>query len=1064
MQSKIFGKKFVFGPFILISLALLFYVLFGMEAVSPPENPYGIDDETFAYLVAKQKEKIENPKRYDQPGEAQEFYAAQRSPTGQTAIPVELYGVALQQMEPMPQYSTRLNTFLPSRREMEGQNRYQMQSIGVWEPLGPGNVGGRTRALLIDYTNPLTMYAAGVSGGIWKSTNSGTSWAALDDMMANLAVNSMAMDPVTPTVIYAGTGEGYFNGDQVRGDGIFKTSDGGLTWTQLASTANNANFHYVNDIVVSPNNSQIIYAATGTGVWQSRDAGTNWTQILTPSVYGGCLDLVMRTDKTTDTVFASCGTFVQATVYSGTIGSSITWTPVLSETNMGRTSLAIAPSDQDYIYAMAASIDSTSNYNMGLLAVFRSTDGGATWTARVRNTDGTPLNTFLLSNPIFAAGCVGGTAQFFNQGWYDNVIAVDPTNRDRIWAGGIDLFRSDDGGANWGLASYWFANGDDPQYAHADQHAIVFHPNYDGTTNTQLFVGNDGGIYRTDDATDATATGAGAPCKASNGSVTWTNLNNNYGVTQFYHGLPYPDGTTYFGGTQDNGSIRSTDAAGANAWDEIRGGDGGYVAVVPTNTNTLFVENTELSIQRSTDGGASFSPTTNGITEASNNFLFITPFVMDSGNSQILWTGGQTLWRTTDQANNWNQASASLSGVSTGNVSAIGVAPTDSNYVVAGMSDGFIFRTQSGTTSESGTTWSSVQPANGWISWLTFDPIDKNIVYATYSTFGVDHIWKSSDTGTTWTAIDQRGQPNGIPDIPVHSIVVDPTNTSRLFVGTDLGIFVSTDGGVTWAVENSGFANVVTEALYLNKVKDTYTLFAFTHGRGAYRVALSTGAPEEYTLVVNKVGSGSITRDPDLPTYPVRTVITLEAKPDPGWIFASWSGDLSVTTNPATITMDSNKTITATFVEQPLKCDNPLTPPGATIGFCHQVQPTDTLYSLGRKYGVDPYLISRLNQLYSPNLIYDDQSLFIPAKNEAGTGPNVYLVKPGDTLASVAEQCRLPVSTVAQANELDPAAPLSECQALIIPVRRYPPPFVGYPGPFCPPFRPYPPRCYFCGR
>jgi hypothetical protein len=344
--------------------------------------------------------------------------------------------------------------------------------------------------------------------------------------------------------------------------------------------------------------------------------------------------------------------------------------------------------------------------------------------------------------------------------------------------------------------------------------------------------------------------------------VAWTSLNNNYGVTQFYHGTPYPDGATYFGGTQDNGTLKSDDVAGEQAWEEVFGGDGGYTAVDSGNTNILFVETTRLSLRKSTNGGSSFSPATSGISEASGNFLFIAPFAMDPANSQRLWIGGFFLWRTTNSAGVWSQASAITSG--TGSVSAIAVAPTDGNKVLAGMSDGIIHRTDQGLTSNAGTSWPFTQPVAGaFVSSVTFDPTDDNIAYATYSTFGVAHVWKSTNSGATWTSIDGAG-PTALPDIPAHSIVVDPANTNKLVVGTDLGVFVSTDGGANWAAENTGFANVVTESLSVQSNGST-RLFAFTHGRGAWRVPLPANtAPNVSITMPNDGDSFNIDVDPTI--------------------------------------------------------------------------------------------------------------------------------------------------------------------------------------------------------
>jgi hypothetical protein len=439
----------------------------------------------------------------------------------------------------------------------------------------------------------------------------------------------------------------------------------------------------------------------------------------------------------------------------------------------------------------------------------------------------------LLTNPFFATPQCA-FPQFFNQGWYDNVIAVDPTDPNRVWAGGIDFFRSDDGGQNWGLASLWWVNTSNTRYNHADKHVIAFSPEYNGTTNTTIFTGSDGGVIRTNNALAATANATNAACNSNNSTaISWTQLNNSYGITQFYFGLPYPNGTTYFGGTQDNGTVRGTDASGINAWTTVSGGDGGYVAIDSGNSNIIFTEFTGLSLQKSTNGGTNFSSATSGITENSNNFLFITPFIMDPSSARRLWIGGQSLWRTTNQATNWTQASDST-GVD-GSVSAIAVAPSNANLVLAGKSsNGSIYRTNIGLTSTSATIWSFATPRSGYVSWLAYDPVDPTVAYATYSTFGGTHVWKTVDGGATWTGIDGSGS-TGIPDIPVHTIVVDPANRSRLYVGTDLGVFTSQDGGASWAVENTGFVNVVTEALILQN----NTLFAFTHGRGAWKVALN---------------------------------------------------------------------------------------------------------------------------------------------------------------------------------------------------------------------------------
>jgi hypothetical protein len=223
------------------------------------------------------------------------------------------------------------------------------------------------------------------------------------------------------------------------------------------------------------------------------------------------------------------------------------------------------------------------------------------------------------------------------------------------------------------------------------------------------------------------------------------------------------------------------------------------------------------------------------------------------------------MWRTTDGAANWSQASDIVGGF--GSFSAIAVASSNPNNVLAGTLDGFIHRTNIGLSSDENTVWPFAQPRDGFVSSLTFDPADASTAYATYSTFNTippdRHVYKSTDAGATWVGIDGAGV-TGLPDVPIHSIVVDPTNPSRLFVGTDLGVFVTLDGGANWARENSGFANVATEWLTTNGSAGTINIFAFTHGRGVWRVPLCAFSVSQLEVYV-PVSGGSVKIDISAP-------------------------------------------------------------------------------------------------------------------------------------------------------------------------------------------------------
>ncbi len=782
---------------------------------------------------------------------AAEFYRSRRM-LGEGDIPYDKYFAAQEHIRRMPVHVTE-------RRELKiNSNRL---SLGSWVQLGPGNIGGITRALAIHPADPNIMYAGTPNGGIWKTTDGGANWKIASDSLPSLSVITIALDPVNPDVIYAGTGN-YFQ--SVRGAGMLKSTDAGATWTLLKNTSI-TDMRYINKILVSPNDSSRIYAATWTGVWLSRDGGETWRVMLSRySPNNGCQDITIRTDQSTDYVFAACGTTIgtPAVFRNSDAAGEGKWTSVLSVPNQGRTVIALAPSNQGIVYALLSSNES-GDWHYGLLGVYRSTANGDpdTWEARVKNTDANPANTVLLSNPsnFFSDVCSEGKSSFLNQGFHDMALAVDPLDPDKVWVGGIDLFRSDDGGANWGVASYWWASKSVPQFSHADHHVLLFHPNYDGGANQTLFDTNDGGIYKTENAREATASGDRAFCspREGGGKIAWKGLNNNYAVTQFYYGQPYPGGNAYLAGAQDNGTIRGLDAAGFLNWANVIGGDGGFVAIDPQNPNIVYGETTRLNFRKSTDGGRTFRTSTRGITEASNNFLFIAPFIMDPNDHNTLWIGGKTLWLTRDAAANWTSASVAITD---GSISAIAVAPGNPNRVLAATSTGAIYRSDYALDADGNSEWSVSKPRNGYVAWIAFDPKNQDIVYAAYSTFkasaGDAHVYRSTDGGTTWDALDGAGQ-TALPDIATNAILADPNTPATLYAGTDLGVFISLDAGASWQKEDTGFPNTAVYALAFEQ--GTNSLYAFTFGRGAWRVRLGgdpcTYAVDPPVLKLNAVGT-----------------------------------------------------------------------------------------------------------------------------------------------------------------------------------------------------------------
>ncbi|MCB9846056.1 MAG: hypothetical protein H6811_08735 [Phycisphaeraceae bacterium] len=811
-------------------------------------GPHTLSDRHLALahdaLDAKRRRLDERgPKSFDQPGEAREFFLAQRVAPGQDYPARHVHDV-------LAQVRARESELGP--RDLPG-------GISSWQSIGPGNVGGRTRAIVFNPQDPDIVYAAGVDGGVWKSINGGEHWFPTDDFMANLAVCALAIDPTNPDVIYAGTGEGYYASPFglthpvfARGLGIFKSVDAGATWTHLQGTISDVPegaFSYVNKIVISPTDPSRIYAATRFGVWRSLDAGETWSAVLRnprymqgqPASLGcitGCTDLAIRSDRDPDVLFATFGVFERDGLFRSNDGGT-TWVRYNTGANQGRMTLAFAPSDNDVLYLLMAD-NGQGNPTGKLVQVYRSTDGGNSFQARVNMNSLT--GPWLLSNLILATGCQpGGT---YSQGWYDNIIAVDPVDPDVVWVGGVDMFRSDDGAQNFGIAAYWIFYRDlfnpRPYQLHPDHHVIVFHPHYDGGENQTMLVGCDGGIFRTRNARAATSIeDCPLPGDDPFPEIVWERMNNGYAVTQYYHGTASKLDDKFLGGAQDNGTSLGQSRDDPDGWSMVFGGDGGYTAISSADSNVMYVEYQFFpTIQKSVNDGLTFSPAFDGITDTDG--LFVTPIAMDHEDPNVLWTGGRRPWRTTNGAALWQAAGPDIPGGD--RISAIGIAPTNGNVVYLGFNNGYVARSTNALSASP--TWSLVSaglPIGAWVSSVTVDPEDPNTAYATSSTFGVNHIHRTNNGGASWYSIDGIAS-DGVPDIAVHWLAVRPCDSDQLYAATELGVFASDDAGETWRPANTGLAHTVVESL---DFQDQNTLVAFTYGRSAFIADLDPCCPAD---------------------------------------------------------------------------------------------------------------------------------------------------------------------------------------------------------------------------
>lgn len=656
----------------------------------------------------------------------------------------------------------------------------------AWTERGPFNIGGRTRALIVHPTLPNRLFAGAAGGGIWRSENAGVTWDPVDDKLARLAVCALAFDPTNPNVVYAGTGEGYFNGDGLSGDGLFKSTDGGTTFARLPATAGWDN---VCRIAVHATNPQIVLVGKRYGgIQRSTDGGATWTNPLwAQGGYQVVFDPNNPNHALASLIDWNGSNWFHRVVYSRDAGA--TWTTAASglQNQLGfdpRIEVAYAKSAPNVVYASCAA---------GGGKVWKSTDGGVNWTM------------------VTTSGASGSS-------WYACPIWVDPTNANVLLVAGYHTWRSTNGGQTLTQCSDGYIL---TSQVHPDVHFFAHDPRFDGTTNKRLYVCCDGGVHRTDDVYAASTTSG------------WTSLQARYRATQFYGAAG--DGTSgrIVGGTQDNGT--QTLNSGAASALLTYGGDGGFCAIDPSNPLYLYGEYINLLLNRSTNGGASAADISAGIGDAGSNANFIAPFILDPNNPNTLLAGGRSLWRST----NVKAATPSWSAIRSAgsdNISAIAVAPGNSAVIWVGLNNGEVWKTSNGTAAVP--TWTAVDDnsaknplPNRYVTRLFVDASDGSKAYAALGGWSSDNLWRTVDGGTNWTRITGSGG-SALPAAPIRGFTRHPSNASWLYVGTEVGVFASEDAGVSWSTSNEGPTNASVDELTF--MANSTTLLAATHGRGLW--------------------------------------------------------------------------------------------------------------------------------------------------------------------------------------------------------------------------------------
>jgi photosystem II stability/assembly factor-like uncharacterized protein len=632
------------------------------------------------------------------------------------------------------------------------------------------------------------VYIGSAGGGVWRSDDAGQTWISQWHDQPVLNVGSLSIDPKSPDTVYCGTGEANGSADSYAGVGIFRTLDGGRTWSLLASSIAAGIPRRIGVIAIDPFDSKhlILGGVThdpgdASAMFSSIDGGQAWTRqgFVSPNNYW-CNSVVFH-PATQGVVFATIDeNGAKNGIWRSQDGGK-TWqqlTKGLPVTSlMARTSLAIAPSKPDTMYAIA------STTTDGVLGVFKSTNQGSTWKS------------------------IGGR-HFAKEGQmtYGNCIVVHPTNPNRVLCGGVDLRLTTDGGNTWTRATKWNADRGTPKYAHADHHALAMPVSKPG----RVYDANDGGMDLSDD-----------------GGVNWTNRSKGLAATMFYDiDVAQSDGRQYGGGAQDNGSIMTSDGK-PDDFGEVLGGDGGWMVFDPKDATHFYGSYYNFNIFR-WKAGTPKDVTPKGVTAAEHDRVWMVYIVMDPNDSNTVYTASTRVWKTTDDGLTWKAVSATLDNTV---VTAIEVAPANSKCVYVGTEKGGFFASLNGGSTWSGDLSSSILPGM-IITRVETHPKNAKTVFVTVGGTGHRHVFRSDDAGATWRDID-GGQ---LPDSPHNAIACRPDQPSTIFVASDAGVFQSDDDGLTWANISGNLPHTMfVDLVYQQKDR---TLTVATYGRSMFQLSL----------------------------------------------------------------------------------------------------------------------------------------------------------------------------------------------------------------------------------